>query len=194
MYDYGTFLYESHICSKYEAMILNWFHNRAEYFVQIMCKFQKVSCHRNETARSNILPTVNKCFNCIICTCKGVVLVPSVLVCLWCCSWIINIKTVATYKGVALVPSVSVCLCWCIWITNTKLVATDVQCLGLCRWLHLIFFFFLFLLYVQPFICSSVRTSRRHFWYSGFELKHWNWGSWIKFLELVWVMLNWKFL
>ena len=93
-------------------MILNWLHNGAEYFVQIMCKFQKVICYRNETARSNVLPTVNKCFNCIICTCKGVALVPSVSVCLWCCSWIIN----------------------------TKMVATDIQCLGLCRRLHLIFF------------------------------------------------------
>ena len=161
MYDYGTFLYESHICSKYEAMILNWFHNRAEYFVQIMCKFQKVSCHRNETARSNVLPTVNKCFNCIICTCKGVALVPSVLVCLWCCSWIINIKMVATYKGVALVPSVSVCLCCCIWITNTKLVATDVQSLGLCRRLHLIFFLSLSFICstIHMFICSYIKTS-----------------------------------
>jgi len=116
MYDYGTFLYESHICSKYEAMILNWFHNRAEYFVQIMCKFQKVSCHRNETARSNVLPTVNKYFNCIMCM----------------------------YKGVALAPSVSVCLCCCIlndW--GKKLVVMYVQRLGLCRRLYLIFFLFL---------------------------------------------------
>jgi len=65
MYDYGTFLYESHICSKYEAMILNWLHNGAENFVQIICKFQKVSCYRNETARSNVLPTINKHFNSI---------------------------------------------------------------------------------------------------------------------------------
>ena len=65
MYDYGTILYESHICSKYEAMILNFLHNGAENFVQIICKFQKVSCYRNEMARSNVLSTVNKHFNSI---------------------------------------------------------------------------------------------------------------------------------
>jgi hypothetical protein len=99
-------------------------------------------------------------FNCFICTCKGVALVPSVSVFLWCCSWIINIKMVATHKGVALVPSVSVCLCCCIWITNIKLVATDVQSLGLCRRLHLIFFLSLSFIcsIVHMFICSCIKT------------------------------------
>ena len=141
-------------------MILNFLHNGTEYCMQIMWNFQRLSFDTNEMARANILPMVNKCFNCIICTCKGVVLVPSVLVCLWCCSWIINIKMVATYKGVALVPSVSVCLCWCIWITNTKLVATDVQRLGLCRRLHLIFFLSLSFICstIHMFICSYIKT------------------------------------
>ena len=58
-----------------------------------MCKFQRVSCHRNETARSNVLPTVNKYFNCIMCMYKGVALAPSVSVCLCCCIWMTEAKT-----------------------------------------------------------------------------------------------------
>ena len=39
-------------------------HNGTEYFMYLIYHFQKVSFHRNETARSNVLPTVNKYFNC----------------------------------------------------------------------------------------------------------------------------------